>query len=98
MDQGKGVRRVADLKLEMPWGDHPGNVYVTDGPDELIEFELMGHRFKVAPTGDTGFDTGRELFWVECLTCKEVLHENTTGPRPRIRSHIEMEQLRRDVL
>ena len=48
----------------------------------------VGHILACTPTGDVGSDSGRPRFKVECLTCNEVLHENTTGPSVRIESHV----------
>jgi hypothetical protein len=75
-------------RLSLPWPEVP-SVYLDDGPDEEIEFEVLGVKFKVAPTRFRGCDTGRVRFYVECLTCKEVIHEATTGPRCLIESHME---------
>jgi hypothetical protein len=75
-------------KLDLPWPE-VHSVYLDDGPAEAIEFEVLGVHFKVAPTEHRGCDTGRVRYYVECLDCKEVLHEATTGPRPNIENHME---------
>lgn len=54
----------------------------------------VGHIFASTPTGDVGFDSGRPRFKVECLTCKEILHENTTGPSARIESHMRTARIK----
>lgn len=41
---------------------------------------MTGHEYLVQATGDVGCDSGRKRYRVECVTCKEVLHTNTTGP------------------
>lgn len=60
-------------------------------PENDTTFTIRdGHIFASTPTGDVGIDSGRPRFKVECLTCNECLHENTTGPSLRIESHIRI--------
>lgn len=74
----------------IPWEEPKGEyaAYMTDGPDKDIQFKHDGHVFKVEHTIDVGFDTGRNKYKVECLSCNKVLHENTTGPRAYIELHL----------
>lgn len=69
-----------------PWPE-PENVYQTDGPHEMMIFELDGIYYRVSPTEDDGVNTGRTRFSVSCQTCNELLHHKTTGPSSRIREH-----------
>ena len=57
-------------------------------PGNTAEVKRDGHVFHVTATRHTGWNTGRRRYMVECLTCKEVLHEATTGPDQRIESHL----------
>lgn len=47
-----------------------------------------GHTFRVTATGQTGCDTGRRRYRVECLTCQVEVHESTTGPMQQIGYHL----------
>lgn len=72
---------------EFPWPQPKGTGYDTDGPTISTAVQLVGATYVVEPTGDTGLHSGRDRFRVVCLTCDQVLHENTTGPSSRIRHH-----------
>lgn len=51
--------------------------------------------FRVTPTLEVGFHTGRRRYKVECVTCEVMLHEATTGPSERIEQHMrELERAR----
>ena len=52
------------------------------------------HAYSICRTGDEGIHTGRPRWWVACVTCGEVLHENTTGPMENVEMH-EREAKRR---
>ncbi len=56
-------------------------------PGSISLLILNRHAFEVTATDEVGCDTGRRRYRVECVTCKTVLHANTTGPECRIRSH-----------
>lgn len=56
-------------------------------PGSISLLILNHHAFEVTATKDVGCDTNRRRYRVKCVTCKTVLHENTTGPECRIRSH-----------
>ena len=58
-------------------------------PGSVSLLILDRHAFEVTATNAMGCDTGRRRYRVECVTCKTVLHANTTGPECRIRSHLE---------
>ena len=45
--------------------------------------------FRVNATGETGINTGRMSYRVECVTCSELLHEATTGTMYRIEQHLK---------
>jgi len=47
------------------------------------------HNMRITATGGEGFNTGRPRYRVECLTCRLVVHEATTGPVSRVTSHFE---------
>lgn len=81
------------MRYSLPWGQPTGDPYDGDGPTEPCEVEHEGHRIRFTPTKLSGFNTGRPRVHVECLTCSEVLHEATTGPRPNAEWHwLEMRQ------
>ncbi len=93
-DSRELLRRVENLAYpaaqahRFPW-PQAHSAYDNAGPAETVTFDLDGHTFIVAPTGDTGFDTGRNRYFVRCFTCAETLHENTTGPECMIDRHLE---------
>ena len=41
----------------------------------------------LTPTNYIGMNSGRTRYLVECMTCKVVLHEATTGPLSHVRDH-----------
>jgi hypothetical protein len=45
------------------------------------------HRYLVTPTGESGINTGRPRYRVECLSCGELLHEATTGAVENMEAH-----------
>jgi hypothetical protein len=47
-----------------------------------------GHTFKITATDQLGCDTGRRRYRVDCVTCNEVVHEATTGPRWNVGFHV----------
>lgn len=71
---------------EFPW-PQPRSHYDTDGPAQTTIVHLPGADYTVEPTGDDGAHTGRGRFRVECLSCGEELHGNTTAASSRIRAH-----------
>lgn len=44
--------------------------------------------FRVTPTNETGFHSGRRRFLVECERCDVVVHESTTGVAECIEQHL----------
>ena len=74
---------------KFPWPE-PIGCYNSDGPrtKDPVEFDMDGHRFLVQATGDSGCDTGRARYRVMCLTCRVLIHWNTTGPSSRCKSHL----------
>ena len=50
---------------------------------------VKGHVLSLTPTGDRGSDSGRVRWRIECLTCRVILHENTTGPTTWIKQHLD---------
>lgn len=77
---------MSEMEWEFPW-PRPSSHFDSDGPTQTTVVHLPGADYSVEPTGDTGVDSGRDRFRVECLTCETVLHANTTGPSVRIRQH-----------
>jgi len=71
---------------EFPWKTGSG-VCSNDAPQRAVDVTYHGHCIRFTPTSETDCDTGRTRVHVECLTCKKVLHEATTGPRTRARHH-----------
>jgi len=51
------------------------------------DFVVDGHHLRVTATSELGIDTGRRRYRVECLTCGEIVHEATTGPRWNMARH-----------
>jgi hypothetical protein len=46
------------------------------------------HHFRIAATDELGCDSGRRRYRVECLSCRSVVHEATTGPMWMMRGHL----------
>lgn len=46
-----------------------------------------GHHVWIEPTGQTATDSGRPRHRVYCLTCDNLIHENTTGPDQLAEQH-----------
>lgn len=74
-----------------PW-KQPTSLYDTDGPAERVVFKLFGAEMAVEPSGGPdAIHTGRGRFKVECLTCKELIHEATTGTGVHCEAHLQTE-------
>jgi hypothetical protein len=56
--------------------------------DVDIETDDGPHGFTVTATKATGFNSGRRLYRVECITCFELIHPGTTGPDYQMRFHV----------
>jgi hypothetical protein len=78
---------MTDKKHTYPWPE-PQSVYDNSGPSAPTTFRMEGAWLQVTPTNKIGCDTGRTRYWVECLTCNEILHEATTGPKYYIEKHL----------
>lgn len=76
------------MRIRLPWPES-ASVYDDAGPSDELEFAVAGHEIRVVPTGDTGLHTGRQRYRVTCVTCFEVLHPGTTGPRYQIERHLD---------
>lgn len=74
------------MSWDFPW-PKPRSSYDTDGPTITAIVHLVGADYTVEPTGDSGVHTARDRFRVECITCPELLHRNTTDTSGRIRYH-----------
>lgn len=46
------------------------------------------HVFTVTATSELGCDTGRRRYRVECVSCQDLVHEDTTGPRWNMGFHV----------
>lgn len=77
--------------LDLPWEEPKGKYgyLIDDGPAEDMEFEVLGVKFEVKRTEHVAVHSGRTRYFVRCVTCDEILHEATTGPRPNIENHME---------
>lgn len=51
------------------------------------------HHLVVTPTNREAVHTGRPLFRVECLSCHDLIHEETTGPGERVTQHLARRDL-----
>lgn len=80
----------------LPW-DKPDTIWASDGPAIATEFTVRGVTMKVAGTGDTAIHSGRNRYRVECVTCEEVVHPNTTGATTRCEDHLREAHGIRDV-
>lgn len=74
-------------KYEFPWNKEGSGMYVSDAPPAPCEAEYHTHTIRFTPTDLDGIHSGRTRVRVQCLTCGEVLHEATTGPRTVARHH-----------
>ena len=62
--------------------------YDSDGPQhDDVDFDVAGHHFRVSQTGETGINSGRRRYRVECLECR-AFSKATTGPTANIRAHL----------
>lgn len=52
----------------------------------LLQSAIITKEVFICTTGDEGMNSLRPRYFVKCLICNKVLHENTTGPI----EHIEM--------
>lgn len=82
-DQGKQpVRKSGTLaQLEA--------LYLPTSPNSSVVVPYDGHEFDIKVTGETGINTGRPRYWVDCRTCKVNLHSGTTGPKEQIKFHLK---------
>lgn len=58
------------------------------GPGNTAEVVRDGHVMHITATRGTGFHSGRRRYMVECLTCRETIHEATTGPMSLVGFHL----------
>lgn len=67
-------------------------VFEDDLPDlregESRDYAIGAHHLRVTTTHVLGVDTGRRRYRVECLTCDEVVHEETTGAHSNMKYHV----------
>lgn len=57
-------------------------------PGDTTEIIEHGHVFHVTATKHAAFHSGRRLYMVECLNCKETISYATTGPDSIIAGHL----------
>jgi hypothetical protein len=57
-------------------------------PGNTAERVVDGHVIHFTATRHDGINTGRRRYMVECLTCKETVHEGTTGPLQGAAAHV----------
>ena len=69
-----------------PWA-RPQTVYDSEGPAVPTEAQAYSLRFRVSPTAEVSFDTGRTRFAITCLACGEELHHATTRPDAYAQRH-----------
>lgn len=86
--QGPTVPDRATIEACVPWESPRGNPYVNDGAN--CDFELCGHLFVIRPSGDSGTNSGRTRWCVDCATCDENVHPGTTSATAQIRWHLEV--------
>lgn len=71
----------------LPW-KKPRGVYADAGPKKAIEFSVANVAFQVKPIDKVGADTGRRRYFVACVDCDCILHNETTGPTSHITGHL----------
>ncbi len=80
-----------DLPRGIPWSPpaRGTSIYLaTDGPEQEVMFKLGGELvFLVRPTAVSAINSGRGTFFAQCMTCEQVLHDCTTGPRHYVEAH-----------
>ncbi len=59
-------------------------------PGDSRKLWLLDHELRITATKETGSHTGRRRYRVECLTCKEEVHDATTGPMSLVRQHTKL--------
>jgi hypothetical protein len=74
--------------MTLPW-PQPKTAYESDGPEHALTFTEQDVSFKVEPTGEIGFNTGRRRYRIECLTCHEVLHKHSTSATHHVQDHLK---------
>lgn len=72
----------------LPWKKAKGP-YDNAGPSVKLEFDIEGIAFQVRPTDESGFDTGRRRYFVACVECDCILHDQTTGPGFHVEGHMK---------
>lgn len=55
---------------------------------ETRTLEEGGHSFRVTVADGRAIHSDLRLFRVECATCEEVVHGQTTGPQEQIKFHL----------
>lgn len=65
----------------------------------LLKSAIITKEVFICLTGDEGMNSCRPRYFVKCLICNKVLHENTTGPLEHIEMfgcniHINLEQIK----
>jgi len=78
--------------LSQVLGTSDKSVFEDDLPElrggESRDYVKDGHHLRVTGTDTFGVDTGRRRYRVECLSCGELVHEATTGPRWNVEVHL----------
>jgi hypothetical protein len=72
---------------KLPWKEAK-TVYANAGPKKAIEFEIAGTPFQVRPVEGLGIHTGRQRYFVACVSCDCILHAETTGPGSHVQGHM----------
>ena len=57
-------------------------------PGEMQSHQVDGHTFKITATSDTGFNSGRRCYRVECVSCEILVHPGSTSADAQIRYHL----------
>lgn len=49
--------------------------------------DSLKKRYRIEGTDQSGMNTGRRRYFVQCLECGEILHEATTGTKSHCIGH-----------
>lgn len=73
---------------QFPWKE-PKGIYDSAGPSVDVTFDIEKIVFQVRTTDKSGINSGRRRYWVACVECDCILHDQTTGPSSHVHDHMK---------
>lgn len=84
-----GRLSTSDEMPPLPWATSAGDGLLSDaGPQEAIDFDLLGHAFRVEVLPERAVHSHRKTYRVECQTCASIIHEATSSATIRVEQHL----------